>query len=367
MAVPKARKKYVCTYDNCGRSFNRPCLLKQHRFSHTNERPYECDEPGCGKRFMRPCHLAVHKWTHLQVKPRQCHLCPKGFITNQQLRRHLATHAKQAAREREALQLKGETKVGESASAQPASAQSATTEVKTAEVSPGKVPVGETVPADPPKFVALPEIEAAAAEASPVTYSPDGALTFRCLYADCDAAFAPGEDPINHMLEHHLVNRLRHGPESDAEIWQYAKDDFATLHGGMGGPTTLLPSPVSDRTDSLGGGDAASLGSAASLHPGLIGDTPLAPGISGVSPEINGANTNTNTSTLVDKIVHEDGSAADISADWRSHSCKEGGCLYQGVPFPSPLDLLEHYDQDHAYIPSSLVKYAYLYIYGLNT
>lgn len=353
MPVPKTRNKYVCTYDNCGKSFNRPCLLKQHRFSHTNERPYVCDEPGCGKRFMRPCHLAVHKWTHLQVKPRPCHLCDKGFITNQQLKRHLATHAKRDKAKAE---------------------EQASVKVKEPEDEPE---YKFTSPVHPSEDAPVPTFSAS----SPVTFSQaDGAVSYKCLYDDCDAAFLPGEDPINHMLEHHLVNRLRHGPESDAEIWRYAKDDYATLHGS--GPLqTLLPSPVSERTMSLSDGSGTPTGSGALGVGGYAGtpsggvtsarpgDTPPAAAISGVLPGIPAplAEMSAPTSSLVDKIVHEDGSAADISVDWRSHSCKEAGCVYHDMPFPSPLDLLEHYDQDHSYIPSSLVKYAYLYIYGLNT
>lgn len=72
--------------------YSRPCLLEQHRRSHTNERPFVCKEPGCGKGFLRASHLKVHKWSHSQVKPLACPVCSKGFTTNQQLSRHKKTH-----------------------------------------------------------------------------------------------------------------------------------------------------------------------------------------------------------------------------------------------------------------------------------
>ncbi|KAG0668355.1 hypothetical protein C6P45_004707 [Maudiozyma exigua] len=298
---PKNKRKYICTYDNCGRTFTRPCLLQQHRSSHTNERPYICDEPGCGKRFIRPCHLAVHKWTHLQVKPKQCNLCDKGFVTNQQLKRHLASHANQDEDSNN---------------------------------------IYDNDDDDDDEEMSLRH----------VVETEDGMVKVKCPYDDCEVEFKPGEDLINHMLEYHLVNRLKHGPESDAQIWKYAKDDYVTLHAKdyqnndsniipkdaskEPNNSIMLPSPQSERTDSIS--DATT--------------------VVEVMDQLD-----------LNRIINEeDGTAEDIAIDWRNHCCKEPGCPYEKQPFISVIDLLEHYDQDHAFIPTSLVKYGYLYIYGMH-
>ncbi|SMN18032.1 similar to Kazachstania africana KAFR_0J02980 hypothetical protein [Maudiozyma saulgeensis] len=333
----KGRRKYVCTYDNCGKSFSRPCLLQQHRSSHTNERPYICDEPGCGKRFIRPCHLAVHKWTHLQVKPRQCTLCDKGFITNQQLKRHLESHAKKAKRlhekellQQEKLKLKEEKKL----------------KLKQKEE--------ENQEEEEEKEEKEEEEEMAVRH---VVESQEGAVRVQCPYDDCEVEFRPGEDLINHMLEYHLVNRLKHGPESDEQIWKYAKDDYSMLHvhdqlshdnsninlkGITTSPsmTVMLPSPESERTNSISDSTTT---------------------MTDVMDQLD-----------LNKIIQEEGTNNDnydnnnTAIDWRDHCCKESGCVFTNKPFNSIIDLLEHYDQDHSFIPTSLVKYGYLYIYGIH-
>lgn len=72
--------------------YSRPCLLEQHRRTHTNERNFVCDFPDCGKDFLRKSHLKVHKWSHSSEKPLCCEICRRGFTTSQQLSRHLNTH-----------------------------------------------------------------------------------------------------------------------------------------------------------------------------------------------------------------------------------------------------------------------------------
>lgn len=87
-------KKYQCPLKECSKMYSRPCLLEQHRRTHSDERNFICHEPGCGKAFLRKSHLKVHKWSHSAEKPLSCEICYKGFTTSQQLSRHMNTHKK---------------------------------------------------------------------------------------------------------------------------------------------------------------------------------------------------------------------------------------------------------------------------------
>lgn len=90
--MEKRPKRYVCPIESCGKKYSRPCLLRQHVRSHTNEKPFHCPEPGCDKAFLRPSHLRVHMLSHSKVKPYNCSVCGKGFATKQQFQRHQQTH-----------------------------------------------------------------------------------------------------------------------------------------------------------------------------------------------------------------------------------------------------------------------------------
>ncbi|CCF60362.1 hypothetical protein KAFR_0J02980 [Kazachstania africana CBS 2517] len=282
-------KKYKCQYEGCGKEYDRPCLLQQHRCSHTNERPYVCEEPGCGKRFMRPCHLRVHLWTHAQVKPRKCMLCGKGFITNQQLTRHLATHEKRAKRQQDKElnellkhEMKGHSK---------AKVKSPTKE----ETDVGMLDVCTSI-----------------APQADVKVAP-----LNCPYEDCSSVLKPGDDLINHLLENHLVSKLTHGIHDEPEhhVLEHRQEDVGNM----------LNSPLRELTS-------------------LSAKT---------SPD--------SLDLSVDSPASNDDGNIEVM-EWSDLRCKEKFC--SGLcPFTSLFDLLEHYDQFHAFVPSSLVQYGYLYVY----
>lgn len=387
----KGSRKYVCQIDGCKREFSVPSLLAQHRNSHTDERPYVCDEPNCGKRFLRPCHLRVHKWTHAQVKPLKCIYCERRFITNQQLKRHINTHEKRfaAGKKKEAASAKkildgkvanGKPKRARASSRAKANAadeQQVTSDMGNIVLNDDETKIPELLPETLPE--ALPEPQQIAIEPQQVVkedvkqeVSYDEALNLEidnlddkseinlgimCPYFDCRKILGPNEDIMNHLLEKHLVSRLQDDSDN--------KDN------------DVLSSPISMTQNPLSISDAVT--------------SPSSDEKSDVSYHRNSNHTNGFNEINAKTALQEDGPTLEIkcfnetvpndisfyrehdrmyspndaeeTSSWCDLRCREPQCHNQ-PSYDNVFSLLEHYDQDHAFIPESLVKFGYLHLYS---
>ncbi|KAK0207326.1 hypothetical protein EDD18DRAFT_1042304, partial [Armillaria luteobubalina] len=57
----KNKRRYVCTYEGCGKCFVRGEHLKRHVKSlHLCEKPHQCPHEGCNKSFSRKDNLKQH-------------------------------------------------------------------------------------------------------------------------------------------------------------------------------------------------------------------------------------------------------------------------------------------------------------------
>ncbi|XP_043490365.1 histone-lysine N-methyltransferase PRDM9-like isoform X2 [Polistes fuscatus] len=89
----KRGDKVLLPCEVCGKSFDRPSLLKRHTRTHTGEKPHVCMV--CSKGFSTSSSLNTHKRIHSGEKPHQCLVCGKKFTASSNLYYHRMTHIKE--------------------------------------------------------------------------------------------------------------------------------------------------------------------------------------------------------------------------------------------------------------------------------
>ncbi|VDP87315.1 unnamed protein product [Schistosoma mattheei] len=62
------RRRHVCTFPGCSRSYSELNRLEEHLRTHSGERPYVCRKPGCGATFARLSGVKSHELTHVYVR-----------------------------------------------------------------------------------------------------------------------------------------------------------------------------------------------------------------------------------------------------------------------------------------------------------
>ncbi|XP_063300953.1 transcription factor IIIA [Pelobates fuscus] len=70
--VPAARMQYICSFQDCSKTYNKKWKLELHLCKHTGEKPFRCDHEGCEKAFASKYHLQRHMMTHTGEKNIKC-------------------------------------------------------------------------------------------------------------------------------------------------------------------------------------------------------------------------------------------------------------------------------------------------------
>lgn len=84
----KRPASHSCEY--CGKMFTFPSALREHRYTHTKEKPHTCGE--CGAGFGSYAGLWKHRFVHKKERPFSCTVCGRTFKSPSQLKYHMELH-----------------------------------------------------------------------------------------------------------------------------------------------------------------------------------------------------------------------------------------------------------------------------------
>ena len=79
-----------CICEECGKGFTTKRNMRKHMLIHTGDRPYACDI--CQKAFNQAYHLKRHMYIHTGEMPHKCDVCGKSFPDSGDLTRHKRVH-----------------------------------------------------------------------------------------------------------------------------------------------------------------------------------------------------------------------------------------------------------------------------------